>query len=220
MAPPRQRGRPRSFDRDAALECAMRLFWSRGYEATSISDLTEAMGVTPPSLYAAFGDKRQLFLEAVTRYEQTVGCFAHKALTEEPTAERAVRRLLLDAVKSFSTPKKPKGCLIVLGAANCSPGSTDIGEALAERRRAAETAVRMRLLAGQAAGEFAEHADVEALAVLVTATLSGLAIKARDGASRPHLCKVVEQLMAMWPRRDVGEATAARTRGAKPNAQS
>jgi AcrR family transcriptional regulator len=200
-APPRQRGRPRSFDRDEALESAMRLFWSRGYEGTSISDLTEAMGVAPPSLYGAYGDKKRLFLEAVERYEQTIGCFARKALTEEATAEGAVRRLLHDAVKSFAGPNNPKGCLMVLGATNCSAESAEVGEALAERRRAAEAVVCARLLAGQAAGEFAEHTDVDALAALVTATLFGLAIKARDGASHARLSQVVEQLMTMWPRR-------------------
>jgi AcrR family transcriptional regulator len=202
VTPPRPRGRPRSFDRDEALESAMRLFWSRGYEGTSISDLTAAMGVAPPSLYGAYGDKKRLFLEAVGRYEQQVGCFARKALTEEPTAERAVRRLMLDAVKAFTAPQNPQGCLVVLGATNCSTESAEVGEALAERRRAAEAAVRARLLAGQEAGEFAEDADVDALAALVTATLFGLAIKARDGASRARLSRVVEQLMTMWPRRD------------------
>lgn len=200
--PRRQRGRPRSFDRDEALEGAMRLFWSRGYEGTSISDLTEAMGVTTPSLYAAYGDKQRLFLEAVAHYEQTAGCFAREALTAEPTAERAVRRLLHGAVQTFAAPQTPKGCLVVLGATNCSAQSAEVGEALGERRRAAEAAVTARLQAGREAGEFAADADVDALAALVTATLFGLAIKARDGASVEHLLKVVEQLMAMWPRPD------------------
>src|ERR671935_82642 len=149
----KQRGRPREFDRDEALERAMRLFWSRGYEATSISDLTQAMDITPPSLYGAFGDKKRLFLEAVERYEQEAGSFARKALTSEPTAELAIRRLLLEAAKSFADPKNPKGCLMVLGATNCAIESTDIFEALAERRRNAENAVRARIATGQKAGE-------------------------------------------------------------------
>jgi AcrR family transcriptional regulator len=210
VAPPKQRGRPRGFDRDEALERAMRLFWSRGYEATSISDLTQAMDITPPSLYAAFGDKKRLFLEAVERYEQEAGCFARKALTNEPTAELAIRRLLLDAAKSFTDPKNPKGCLIVLGATNCAIESTDLFEALAERRRAAENAVRARIATGQTAGELSDNADVDALTGMVTATLYGLAIKARDGASRARLRIIVEQLMMMWPRREADEADAAR----------
>lgn len=204
----KQRGRPRGFDRDEALESAMRLFWSRGYEATSISDLTQAMDITPPSLYAAFGDKKRLFLEAVERYEQETGCFARKALTSEPTAELAIRRLLLDAVKFFTDPKNPKGCLIALGATNCAIESTDIFEALAERRRTAENAVRARIAAGQKAGELSDDADVDALTGMVTATRYGLAIKARDGAPRARLRRIVEQMMMTWPRRAPDETDA------------
>ncbi len=136
--PRRPRGRPREFDRDQALECAMRLFWSRGYESTSISDLTRAMHITPPALYGAFGDKKKLFLEAVERYSEGPGCFARKALTEEATAERAMRRLLLGAVGTFTNRKNPRGCLVVLGATNCALESNDISAALIERRRLAE----------------------------------------------------------------------------------
>ena len=199
-------GRPREFDRAKALECAMHLFWSRGYEATSISDLTKAMRIKPPALYGAFGDKRRLFLEAVARYEQGPGCFAQGALRKEPTAELAMRRLLLGALRSFTDPKNPKGCLVVLGATNCTIESDDISEALAERRRMAEGAVRARIAAGRKAGELADDADVDALAGLVTATLYGLALKARDGASHARLRPIVGQLLATWPRRRNAEA--------------
>ena len=199
--PSRPRGRPRGFDRDQALEAALRLFWSRGYEATSISDLTAAMGITPPSLYGAFGDKKQLFLEAVDRYQAKAGRFAFAALTEEPTAERSIRRLMLDTVDFFTSEDNPKGCLVVLGATNCATGSIDMFEALAGRRRLSAGAVMARIAAGQAAGELAEGADAEALADLVTGSLYGLAIKARDGEPRDRLKAGVEQLMRMWPRR-------------------
>jgi len=197
----------------------MRLFWNRGYEAISISDLTSAIGITPPALYGAFGDKKRLFLEAVQRYEQGTGCFARRALTEEPTAELAIRRLLLDAVKAFTDPKNPKGCLVVLGATNCTTESTDIFEALAERRRMAEGAVRARIAAGQIGGELSDNADVDALAGMVTATLYGLAIKARDGAPRARLRAVIEQLMTMWPRRKTDEPDTDRRTGASPRAR-
>jgi AcrR family transcriptional regulator len=218
--PPKPRGRPRGFDRDEALESAMRLFWSRGYEATSISDLTHAMRITSPSLYSAFGDKKRLFLEAVQRYEQAAGCFARKALTEEPTAELAIRRLLLDALKSFTDPKNPKGCLIVLGATNCTVEATDIFEAVAERRRNAESAVRARIAAGQKAGELSDNADVDALTGVITATLYGLALKARDGAPRARLYRIVENLMVMWPRRKGDEALANRRGRSRPRTSS
>jgi AcrR family transcriptional regulator len=203
-APSRPRGRPRGFDRDDVLDRAMRLFWERGYEATSVSELTEAMGITPPTLYSFFGDKKHLFLEAVDRYQSGPGCFAIKALTEEPTAERSIRRLLIESVSSFSNPRGPKGCLVVLGATNCGVESGDVFKALSDRRRAAEAAVHNRIAAGRATGELAKGTDIDALTGLITATLFGLAIKARDGASRANLRKIVDQTMQTWPRRQVG----------------
>jgi AcrR family transcriptional regulator len=200
----RSRGRPREFDRQQALDTAMRLFWERGYEATSISDLTHAMGITPPALYGAFGDKKRLFLESVSRYQQVAGCFAQKALTEEPTAEAAIRSLLLGAVRSFTERNQPRGCLVVLGATNCTAESTDIFDAVAEIRSLAEGAVRARIAAGQRAGELRAEVDIDALSGVITATLYGLAIKAKDGTSRPRLIAIVEQTMLMWPRRVAG----------------
>jgi AcrR family transcriptional regulator len=200
VLPTRPRGRPRAFDRDDALDRAMHLFWRRGYEATSVSDLTESMGITPPSLYAAFGDKKRLFLEAVDRYQAGPGSFAQAALCDEPTAERAMRRLLLDTIESFFEPNNPKGCMVVLAATNCTTESSDILDELASRRRAAERLVRDRIAAGRNAGEFAADTDVDTLAGAIITTLYGLSIKARDGASRASLRKVVEQVMSMWPR--------------------
>lgn len=178
----------------------MHLFWERGYEATSVSELTEAMGITPPTLYTFFGDKESLFLEAVERYQSGPGCFAKRALAEEPTAEDAIQRLLLDAADSFSGPHLPKGCMVVLGAINCAAESTAVFEALAVRRRAAEAAVRERIAQGQRAGELSQDTDIGALAGLVATTLYGLAIKARDGASRASLRRIVAQTMRAWPR--------------------
>lgn len=211
-APSRPRGRPRAFDRDAALECAMRLFWSRGYEATSVSDLTEAMGITPPSLYSAFGDKKQLFLEAVDHYAAGPGQFAQRALSEEPTAERAVRRLLMDSVDSFCDPSRPKGCMVVLAATNCTAESDDVLRALVVRRQMGERALRDRIAIGRAAGELQPGADIDALTGLVIATLYGLSIKARDGASRSNMRKIVTQMMRAWPRAEIPQmASGART---------
>jgi AcrR family transcriptional regulator len=202
--PSRPRGRPRAFDRDDALDCAMRLFWRRGYEATSVSDLTDAMGITPPSLYAAFGDKKQLFLEAVDRYQAGPGSFAQAALCEEPTAEGAMRRLMMGTIDSFFEPNGAKGCMVVLAATNCTTESSDILDALAARRRLAERLVRERIAAGREANEFPADTDIDTLAGLIITTLYGLSIKARDGASRASLRKVVEQVMSMWPRPRTG----------------
>jgi AcrR family transcriptional regulator len=197
---PKVRGRPRRFNREQALERAMRLFWSRGYEATSVSDLTAAMGITPPSLYSAFGDKKRLFLEAVDRYQAGPGRFAAAALAE-PTAERAIRRLFKDTIQMFCNPTVPKGCMVVLAATNCTAQDDDMVEALAKRRRAAERFIRERIAKGRAAGELAAGTDVETLAGLVTTTLYGLSIKARDGASRAALTKIADEAMRAWPHR-------------------
>ena len=104
---PRPRGRPLSFDRDAALEQAMHVFWERGYEAASIADLTAAMGITPPSLYTAFGDKEKLFLEAIERYALGPGSAGPRALQEEPTARGAIERWLLEAADELTRPCHP-----------------------------------------------------------------------------------------------------------------
>jgi TetR/AcrR family transcriptional regulator, copper-responsive repressor len=195
----RPRGRPRGFDRDEALDRAMHLFWRRGYEVISVSDLTGAMGITPPSLYAAFGDKKRLFLEAVDRYQAGPGSFAQTALSDEPTAERSMRRLMMDTIDSFFEKNNPRGCMVVLAATNCTPESSDILADLTARRRTAERIIRDRIAAGRDAGEFADDTDIETLAGLVVTTLYGLSIKARDGASRASLRKVVDQVMSMWP---------------------
>jgi AcrR family transcriptional regulator len=169
------------------------------------------MRITPPALYSAYGDKKRLFLEAVDRYERDAGCFAQKALTEQPTAEDAMRSLLHGAVNSFTRPGAPKGCLVVLGATNCTAESGDIYLALAERRANAEKAVRARIHSGQMAGELADGTDVDALAGMVTATIYGLAVKAKDGVSRAKLRRIVGQLMQAWPgRRCKGKSPPAR----------
>ena len=190
----------------------MLLFWERGYEATSVSDLTEAMGITPPSLYSAFGDKKRLFLEAVTHYQAGPGSFGREALQDEATAASAVRRLLLEAVAAMTQPSHPKGCMVTLSATNCAAGSDDVFKALSEQRKMAEHAIKGRIAAGAAAGELAEGTDVDALAGFVTALLNGLAIQARDGVSRSRLGKRVDQAMKMWP--------AARTRKHRPRSTS
>jgi AcrR family transcriptional regulator len=189
----------------------MVLFWDRGYEGTSVNDLTEAMGINPPSLYSAFGDKKRLFLEAVEHYQAGNGGFAQRALRDEPTAESSMRRLLLDAVTAMTRPDRPKGCMVVLSATNCTADSRDVFEALSERRKSAERAIRDRIAAGAAADELAEDTDVGALAGLVTALLHGLAIHARDGVTRSRLRKRVFQTMRMWPRRAVGAQSRSAT---------
>jgi len=206
----RPRGRPLSFDREKALDRAMRLFWARGYESTSVSDLTQTMGITAPSLYGAFGDKKRLFLEAVERYLAGPGNYAQQALAQEPTAERCIRRLLMETVDSFFAPHGIRGCMVILAATNCSIQSSDVVAELTKRRRMAERMLRERIVAGQSAGELPDDADIDSLAGLVVTTLYGLSIKARDGASRASLRKIVEQALRAWPHDTRGSGHAGK----------
>lgn len=195
---PRPRGRPRAFDRDEALDAAMRLFWRRGYDATSISALTEAMGLTPPQLYAAFGDKRRLFEEAVGKYLAETGAFAAAAL-ERPTAREAVEALLRDAARELTAPGQPPGCFCVLGAVNCGPESAGVEEDLRRHRAASEAAIRTRIETGLGVGELPAGTDPAALAKFYTGVFQGMSFQARDGASRSDLERVAELAMSAWP---------------------
>lgn len=194
----RPRGRPRAFDRDVALDAAMRLFWRHGYEATTVSALTEAMGLTPPQLYAAFGDKRRLFGAAVDKYQAGPGAFGTAALAR-PTAREALETLLREAARELTAPGRPPGCLCVLGAVNCGPGSAEVEADLRRRRAANEAAIRRRIEAGRDAGELPADADVGALAKFYAGVFQGMSFQARDGASRDELERVAEVAMASWP---------------------
>jgi AcrR family transcriptional regulator len=196
-APPR--GRPRAFNRDAALDCAMRMFWTRGYQATSVADLAHAMGINPPSLYAAFGDKRRLFLAAVDRYQATQGCFIARALAEQPTARQAVQRLLEEAAEIYTRPGQPPGCMVVSAATNCAADADDIAADLASRRDAGRRAVRDRLAQAVRQGELPAETEVEPLANHAIAVLHGLSVAARDGLKAPALRGIIRRAMAAWP---------------------
>jgi TetR/AcrR family transcriptional regulator, copper-responsive repressor len=195
----RLRGRPRAFDRDTALDVAMRLFWRRGFEATSTADLAAAMGINPPSLYAAFGDKKRLFREAVERYQAGPGGFALRALNTEGTAQQAIERLLHDAARAFTEPDCPGGCMVVLAATNCAEADRDIEAEMRAKRIASEALIRDRIARGQAAGELPEAINVTALASFYATVFQGLSIQARDGASRQTLLGTAAHAMRLWP---------------------
>lgn len=175
-------------------------FWRHGYEATSLADLTATMGITAPSLYAAFGDKDALFLEAVDRYQATHGAFAARALAEEPTARRAVERMLRDAARAYSDPSLPRGCLVIAGATNCRERSAAIEADLRSRRAANQRALSDRIALGRDAGELPPEADVEDLSRFYAAVLQGMSTQARDGATRQQLEAIASAAMGTWPR--------------------
>ena len=181
--------RPRGFDRDQALETAMRLFWERGYEDTSISDLTTAMGIASPSLYAAFGDKQRLFEEAVERYASGPGAVVGTALLE-PTAREAIERMLTDAARLYAAAERPRGCLIVN-----EPRLTD-------RRGESDAAILGRLRRGVAEGDLPTDTDVDALAAYICAVITGMSARARDGASAEELAAVARTAIRILPIQD------------------
>lgn len=190
-----KRGRPRTFDRDAALETATRLFWTRGYDSVSIADLTHALGISTPSLYAAFGDKRALFFEAVDHFQDAYGI----TLGTEQPARAAIRQLLRDAAAAYTDPGLPPGCMVISGAVNTTAESADIGAALAKRRRGLQLAITRRIRRAVRTGEVPADTDVSGLAGFFTATIQGMSQRARDGASRRELLAVAETAMRAWP---------------------
>ncbi|MFE4259338.1 TetR/AcrR family transcriptional regulator [Streptomyces sp. NPDC056883] len=192
-----QRGRPRSFDRDEALDKAMFAFWERGYEATSISDLTASLGISAPSLYAAFGDKRKLFDEVVVVYGGRYGDFAAVALAEEPTARAAVGRVLHEAAEVYTDPAHPPGCMVISAAVNTT--SDEVAQALRLRREANLVAFESRIRADVAAGVLPAGTDTWALARYAGAVLQGMSQQSRDGAGREELEAVAELAMGAWP---------------------
>lgn len=195
----RPRGRPRAFDTGPALDRAIALFWERGYEGVSVADLTAAMGIAAPSLYAAFGSKEYLYRLALERYRAVWGGRAARALDEEPTAFGAVSRLLREAARDFTAPDHPAGCMIATAVLGCAPENQGAAEAAAGFRGIALAALRRKLETAVEVGELARGTDVEALARFYGAVVQGLSVQARDGAGESALRGVVEVALAAWP---------------------
>ena len=191
------RGRPRSFDREAALQQAMEVFWNKGYEGTSISDLTEAMGINPPSLYAAFGDKERLFLEAVERYQASRG--ASCPYCEEPTARGAIEKLLTYMARELTTGSHPRGCMMMMAATTSSSASRELQAALARSRAESRERMRARIEHGIREGDVPAGTDAAALADFYSTIVTGMSMQARDGATRKSLGGTVERAMAIFP---------------------
>jgi AcrR family transcriptional regulator len=195
---PARRGRPRGFDRDAALRRAMEVFWERGYEGTSVSELTRAIGINAPSLYAAFGSKEELFRDAVALYDATDGAAPERALREQPTARAAVEAMLRDEADRYADPASPSGCMVVLGTTTWTPRNAEVRSYLAGLRRKTYELIQARLEGGVAAGELPPGTDVRTLAAYYNTVLEGLSIQARDGASRESMHAIIDWAMAGW----------------------
>lgn len=193
-----ERGRPRSFDREQALLRAMEVFWAKGYDGAAISDLTAAMGIGSPSLYAAFGSKEALFSEAVELYGRTEGPEIWEAVETAPTAREAVAGYLSATARAFTRPGKPPGCMVVLSALHAGDASAGVCEALRRSRAGSQADLKARLDQAVASGEIPAGADTAAVAAFYVTVQQGMSIQARDGASYETLRKVADNAMAAW----------------------
>jgi len=191
-------GRPRAFDMDKALDQALHVFWEKGYEGASICDLTEAMGINPPSLYAAFGNKEALFKKALDRYETVRDQIMEEAFAV-PTAREAMRRLLEGTAERLSDKRNPSGCLLVQGALAGSEECEAVKRHLALRRAAGEVLIRERLKRAKREGDLPDDADPAALARFVATVMQGMAVQAAGGASSKELRQIVDTALRAWP---------------------
>lgn len=187
-------GRPISFDKGAALEAAMLLFWGRGYEGTSMSDLTQAMGLSPSSIYAAFGDKHALFQLAVTRYMEMRAQYAGKAL-EEPTLEKVVRALFDNTVAFLTTPGHPPTCMTLAGAVGCSVDASSARDIMTEIRKQNEAAMRERFLQARKSGELPKGLNVDDYTRYLSSILAGLSIQAANGSTKAELKRTAKMAL-------------------------
>lgn len=193
------RGRPREFCVDHALTEALRVFWQKGYEATSLTDLTEAMGITRPSLYAAFGNKESLFRKALDLYEREKLAYIGQAL-EQPTARKVAEFMLRGAVENVTGGDGgPHGCLRVTASVACRDGADSIRCEIMERTKAGKDSVVARFERAKAEGDLPAHVDAEGLTRVLIAYLQGISVQANMGEPREELERLVDTALALWP---------------------
>jgi len=194
-----KRGRPAIFDRDEALESALERFWRKGYDGVTLEELQTAMGgITPPSFYHAFGSKEALFKEVVERYAQTYGGPQLAALKEGASARASVEAMLREAVIAISSPGRPRGCLLVQAAMNCSAAGKGAQDYLLTIRQQTPKAIKQRLDAAVSTGELPRELDTSSIAAFYATVVHGLSIRAADGASRAQLSAAADGAMAAW----------------------
>ncbi|QNM82436.1 TetR/AcrR family transcriptional regulator [Sphingomonas sabuli] len=192
------RGRPREFCTDHALTEALRVFWSKGYEGASLTDLTEAMGITRPSLYAAFGNKEALFRKALDLYERDKLAYIGKSL-EKPTAREVIDSMLRGAVANMTGHGEPHGCLGVITSVACGAEAECIRDEVLERGKVVKNAIIDRMTRARDEGDLPQSADPVALTNYAYAVLQGLSVQAGAGATRAELETTIDTMLSMWP---------------------
>ena len=194
----KKKGRPLSFDRDEALRKAMILFWQHGYEATSLNDITTALGVKPSSIYSAFGDKKGLFLDAVGLYLS--GPVTSEAIIDDAvSAHDAAHELLRVAAIGFTGKDTPPGCLLASSVISCSKAANDVKVALAAIRSGIEARLRTKILQSSDDKQLPDDTDAEGVAAMTIAVIQGMSTLARDGATREKLLNIGNMAMKTWP---------------------
>lgn len=201
-------GRPRKFDREQALATALKIFWAQGYEPASVAELCAAMGINPPSLYAAFGNKAALFLEAVHHYEQVYWTKPVEKLMAESDLYKAISAFFQDAAQIILSPTAPCGCMTVLSAINISESETTIIAELKKLREATRKIFAERLRVAIQAGQIPADTDVPALSGALNAFLEGLSLQAREGFFLSELKAMAAYAVCLLPPRP-GNAPAA-----------
>lgn len=194
------RGRPREFCVDEALAKALRVFWSKGYEGTSLSDLTEAMGITRPSLYAAFGNKEALFRQALDLYERDKLAYVGQAL-EQPTARAVAQRLLEGMLATITGEREPHGCLGVISSTACGEEAQCIREEVLKRGQRVTEALVARMQRAIDEGDFSGPTDALAITKYLMALCQGMSVQAGAGSTRAELQAVITTTLAVWPSR-------------------
>jgi AcrR family transcriptional regulator len=182
-------GRPREFDAETALDQAMEVFWRHGYEGATIAQLTEAMGINPPSLYACFGNKEGLLKAALDRYTKLRNVWMD-GVVAAPTARDVAERMLMGIAEKQTDPANPPGCLLVQGGIACGTGSENVPFELAARRAQNEDQLRDRFVRAKAEGDLKPTSDPAALARYVSAVSVGMGVMASSGSDREALRQV------------------------------
>ena len=198
----RGKGRPRRFDRDQALHRALEVFWVRGYEPASIAELCKAMDINAPSLYATFGNKAKLFLEAANYYEKKYWEAPAKKLLAEPDIYAGLERFFKEAARILISPDSPCGCMVVLAAINISDNAEDVIEAIRRLRFATKDMFASRLRQAVKDGQLPKKTDIAALAGALNAMLEGLSIQARDGLALAELQRIASHAIRLLPQRE------------------